>query len=153
MGLGGARVTTLGEKVRQLRKGRQWTLKSLANQTGLSQSYLSAIEKGKRPNPSFCAVVRLADALDVPLVYFVDDDVSTEREGKADDSRCEASTGILMLHDRNLQQFIASEESLPYLAFAKQLADHNALEDPSRVLQLVAEFLSDRKPPYKLPGQ
>lgn len=152
MGLGGARVTTLGEKVRQLRKGRQWTLKSLAHQTGLSQSYLSAIEKGKRPNPSFCAVVRLADALGVPLVYFVDEEVSTEHE-RRDDSHSGASTGILVLPDRNLEQFVASEESLPYLAFAKQLADHNALEDPSRVLQLVAEFLADRKPPYKLRGQ
>lgn len=56
----------LKDKLRELRTGRDLTLKNLAETTGLSVSYLSDIERG-RTNPSLKTVEALADALDVSV--------------------------------------------------------------------------------------
>lgn len=56
----------LKDKLRELRTGRDLTLKNLAETTGLSVSYLSDIERG-RTNPSLKTVGALADALDVSV--------------------------------------------------------------------------------------
>lgn len=54
----------LGLKLRQLRLDRQWGLKTLAEETGMSVSYLSEIEKGRKyPKPD--KLIQLAQALDV----------------------------------------------------------------------------------------
>lgn len=54
----------LGLKLRQLRLERQWGLKELAKETGMSVSYLSEIEKGRKyPKPD--KLIQLAQALGV----------------------------------------------------------------------------------------
>jgi XRE family transcriptional regulator, fatty acid utilization regulator len=54
----------LGLKLKQLRQGKGFTLKDLAERTGLSISYLSEIEKGKKyPKPE--KMIRVAGALGV----------------------------------------------------------------------------------------
>jgi transcriptional regulator with XRE-family HTH domain len=56
----------LKDKLRELRTGRNLTLKNLAEVTGLSVSYLSDIERG-RTNPSLKTVEALAEALEVSV--------------------------------------------------------------------------------------
>ncbi|RYE44175.1 MAG: XRE family transcriptional regulator [Hyphomicrobiales bacterium] len=53
-----------GRNVRRQRQDRQVTLEALADQVGLSYSYLGEIERGKR-NPTLAVVERLADALKI----------------------------------------------------------------------------------------
>lgn len=55
---------TFGRNVRQQRQDRQVTLEALADQVGLSYSYLGEIERGKR-NPTLAVVERLANALKI----------------------------------------------------------------------------------------
>ena len=56
----------LGLKVRNLRSRRGETLRTLADRAGLSVSYLSEIEKGKKyPKPE--TLMRLAQALEIPF--------------------------------------------------------------------------------------
>lgn len=54
----------LGVKLKQLRHERRYTLKDLAEKTGLSLSYLSEIEKGKK-YPKAEKLILIARALDV----------------------------------------------------------------------------------------
>ena len=56
----------LKDRLRELRKTRDLTLKNLAEETGLSVSYLSDIERG-RTNPSLKTMEALASALDVTM--------------------------------------------------------------------------------------
>ena len=56
--------------VKVLREHRGLSLRGLAERAGVSSSYLSEIEAGKKPG-SFDAMTRLADALDVPLDLLV----------------------------------------------------------------------------------
>lgn len=45
-------METFGDRLRQLRKSRGWTLAQLAAHSGYDKSYLSALETGRRSNPS-----------------------------------------------------------------------------------------------------
>lgn len=57
---------TLGETIRRLRRQKKWNLGKLAEETGLSYSYLSRVENDSA-SPQADAVVRLAEALDGDL--------------------------------------------------------------------------------------
>lgn len=53
-----------GEKIRQMREERSWTLSELAEKAGLSASYLSELERGET-NPSLKTIQKIASALNV----------------------------------------------------------------------------------------
>ncbi len=56
----------LGERVRELRKARNWTLEQAAQRAGLARSTLSKIENGQM-SPTFDAVRKLATGLDITV--------------------------------------------------------------------------------------
>ena len=56
----------LGERVRELRKARGWTLEQAAQQVGLARSTLSKIENGQM-SPTFDAVRKLATGLGISI--------------------------------------------------------------------------------------
>lgn len=64
----------IGERIRGRRQELHLALGDLAEQTGLSTSFLSQVERGL-VNPSIESLSTIAEALDVPLfLFFVDDD-------------------------------------------------------------------------------
>jgi transcriptional regulator with XRE-family HTH domain len=71
-GSGEASVTPLklGERVRQIRQARNWTLEEAARRAGLARSTLSKIEN-EQMSPTFDAVQKLARGLgiDVPQLF------------------------------------------------------------------------------------
>lgn len=62
---------TLPQRIRAMRKARQWTLEQLADQTGLSVAYLSDIERGEA-NPSIETLEKLANAFGGGLVFRIE---------------------------------------------------------------------------------
>lgn len=56
----------LGERVRELRKARDWTLEQAAQQVGLARSTLSKIENGQM-SPTFEAVRKLATGMGITV--------------------------------------------------------------------------------------
>ena len=56
----------IGERVRDLRKAREWTLEQAAQQVGLARSTLSKIENGQM-SPTFEAVRKLATGLGISI--------------------------------------------------------------------------------------
>ena len=133
---------SIGDKVARLRAARGWTLAEVAEQTGISISHLSAIENGTRKNPSFRVVTKIARVFNVSL-----DDFSTESPKKSVTKNPLALMAVT-LNDHKLSAFLASEEAPRYIAFAKRLADGEHQEDPSRLLAMIAAFLSDEKTHY-----
>jgi transcriptional regulator with XRE-family HTH domain len=57
----------LGERVRHLRKGRDWTQEDLAAHTGLDRSYISGLEVGRR-NPTYLNLLNISKAFGISLV-------------------------------------------------------------------------------------
>lgn len=63
-------MTVLGDEVRELRTGNGWTLEQIASAAGLSISYVSDIERGRRTCPVHTAIA-LAHALNSSSAHFV----------------------------------------------------------------------------------
>ena len=60
----------VGKKIRALRKIRGISLQQMANDTGMSYSYLSGLENGKH-SVSITNLQRVATFFDVDMVYFL----------------------------------------------------------------------------------
>ena len=74
----------LGERLRAFRERRGLTLQEVASRSGLSRSYLSELENGKK-QPSIKALEALADALNVALDALIPDggrEAEAEAEGR-----------------------------------------------------------------------
>ena len=64
-------ATRLGEKLHELRKQKKLTLDALAEQAGLSKSYLWELENRESQRPSAEKLSALADALGVAVSYLL----------------------------------------------------------------------------------
>ena len=65
----------IGDRVRQGRAGRGWTLNQLAERSGVSRRMLVSIEQGSA-NPSIATLLLISDALGIGLSALVDMDRS-----------------------------------------------------------------------------
>lgn len=63
-GLPGAAPESLGPRLRDLRKARQWTLETLAERSEVSRAMLSKIERGEA-SPTLIVAARIASALGI----------------------------------------------------------------------------------------
>jgi transcriptional regulator with XRE-family HTH domain len=73
-------TSTLGTRVRSLRRDRGWTLKDLGREAGLSHPFLSQLERGLA-QPSIGSVERIARALGLPVGLLWS---TPAREGRAE---------------------------------------------------------------------
>lgn len=60
----------VGDNCARLRRAKGWTQEQLAERSGLSQQYLSDLERGKR-NPTIVTIYEIAHALEVSHVELV----------------------------------------------------------------------------------
>ena len=65
---------TIGDKVKALRLSKKITIIALSRATGMSDRAIRYIENNER-QPGVDAIKKLAEALDVTVDYFMDDDV------------------------------------------------------------------------------
>lgn len=77
-------ATKLGEKIRSYRTKRALTLDALAQQAGLSKSYLWELENRESQRPSAEKLQGIADVLGVDVSFFVDDSVDDPEETHRD---------------------------------------------------------------------
>ena len=75
----------IGKSIRELRKSRQLAQHDLAELAGLTPSFLSLVENGKR-HPSLTVLQRIASALNVPEEVLIWDAVELP-DGLADKDR------------------------------------------------------------------
>lgn len=68
----------IGDKVRELRQQKRYTLQDLASKTGLSKPFLSQIENN-RVIPPVATLLKLARGLNVNMSYFFDDEVEQDK--------------------------------------------------------------------------
>ncbi|MFF2450433.1 helix-turn-helix domain-containing protein [Neobacillus sp. NPDC058068] len=64
----------IGERIKQLRENKGYSLTELARLANVSKSYLSQLERGLQSNPSMQFVKKVAIPLDVSIDYLLDDE-------------------------------------------------------------------------------
>lgn len=70
------KILTVGEKIRIARKGRQLTQKELGELCGIAEQTIGQYERGTL-NPKMETLGKIADALDIPFLTFIRNDVES----------------------------------------------------------------------------
>lgn len=76
--------SSLGDKIRVLRKQKKLSLEQLAELTDSSKSYIWELENKDEPKPSADKVAKIAAVLEVTTEFLLDESVSTPDEEVAD---------------------------------------------------------------------
>jgi len=71
-------ATTIGSKIKKLRKDKGYTLDQLATLADSSKSYIWELENKNLPRPSAEKLAKIAKALGATMDYFLDDEVTQE---------------------------------------------------------------------------
>lgn len=79
-------ATPLGEKIRELRKAKGYTLDRLAELTESSKSYIWELENKSPPRPSADKVAKIAAALGVTADYLMDPTETVKVEDATDNA-------------------------------------------------------------------
>jgi transcriptional regulator with XRE-family HTH domain len=141
----------LGGRVRARRQRRGWTLRDLADHTGLSVPYLSDIERGNVINPTLDTLTTLAAALKATVADLLGDQpaapaerplsVSLQRFVRSEDftRRIERLAGVA---DRPPE--LVRQEVIDFLATApKRASGELTTEDWRRLLTYYASLLEE----------
>jgi transcriptional regulator with XRE-family HTH domain len=78
--------TTVGEKIRRLRKQKGYTLDKLGDLTDSSKSYIWELENKNPPRPSAEKIAKIAAVLGVTAEYLVDPKESTPEPDVVDEA-------------------------------------------------------------------
>ncbi len=98
-------MTPFGKKVRELRAARGVTLKAMAEELGISQAYLSALEHGRRGRPTWLLIQRIIGYYNV----IWDDAEELERLAALSDPRVSIDTAGLTPEATELANRLARE--------------------------------------------
>src|SRR5918912_3429710 len=84
----------VGERLRAIRRSRRCTLQTVATRSGLSESFLSQVERG-RSSASIASLRRIADALGVSIADLFEPDSLPKARVLRRDERPALSFGVL----------------------------------------------------------
>jgi transcriptional regulator with XRE-family HTH domain len=79
-------LTTVGQRIKQLRDQRKWSQLKLAHEAGIALNTISRLERGEVADPSLSTLEALADAFGVTTAELVakpDPEPNGEPAGKA----------------------------------------------------------------------
>ena len=102
----------VGAQVKRWRRERGLTLATVAERSGLNVGYLSQIENDKA-SPSLTCLASIGDALNVPIAWFLMDDVPPPQVVKASDRTSRVNgLGRVELVDGGLSRDISVIEAI-----------------------------------------
>lgn len=112
-----AEPLNLGERVRELRKGRNWTLEQAATQAGLARSTLSKIENGQM-SPTYDALKKLAEGLQISVPQLFTPPVQDKINGRMAVNRSGqgAMRATTTYEHELLAEQLTKKQMLPYRA-------------------------------------
>jgi len=112
-----AQPLDLGQRVRELRKSRNWTLEQAAQQAGLARSTLSKIENGQM-SPTYEALKKLAVGLEISVPQLFTPPSKGQVNGRMALTRAGEGSGQLTTtyeHELLAEQ-LTKKQMLPYRA-------------------------------------
>lgn len=125
----------IGIKLRSLRKLRDMTVEELAQRSGVSRSYITNIENGRKTEVSSRVIDSLANALGINADYF-------RIRG------AQLPTDCLPNLDPEFIALLAKSESMPFLQLTKKALAHGvSAETVEAVIDAIIKTQHKRKNP------
>ncbi len=81
----------LGENIRYLRQGKNWSLAQLADKSGVSKAYISDLENGAGGRPNIQYLYRIAVALETTIDTLVNQSVRSSQKKTSKSTRTDES--------------------------------------------------------------
>ncbi|EME8083981.1 hypothetical protein EA73_01014 [Enterococcus faecium] len=100
----------IGEKIYKLRRLNNETMNDLVKQTGVSKSWLSDIESGKKQRVDFNKICAIAKHYEVSLEYFSDDCLDSDEHEDIIPLTGEAGVRSMKLIEQSLKYLNNKEE-------------------------------------------
>lgn len=100
----------IGDKIYKLRRLNNETMNDLVKQTGVSQSWLSDIESGKKQRADFNKICAIAKHYEVSLEYFSDDCLDSDEHKDIFPLTGEAGVRSMKLIEQSLKYLNGKEE-------------------------------------------
>ncbi len=72
-------MKTIGNKLKEARRGSNLTLMRVEEMTGISNAYLSQLENDKIKNPSGNILFKLSKLYNIPLSSIINNEIDTEK--------------------------------------------------------------------------
>lgn len=129
----------LGERISDKRKEKGFSQEALANQVGVTSSFISQIEKGLR-NPSYGLLQKISLALDVPVEYLVGGEVKG-----IEDPTSKIIASALRFLDTNKKSKLL--EYIHFLTGTKKYYDFPFFDSPVEYAQYVLKRYKYSSPP------
>lgn len=133
----------IGEFIRKKRKERKLTLKQLADEIGLSQTYLSQIELGDRKaSPEI--IKKLSNVFNLPHLYLMEKAGYTEKTDKLENSRAQ----LLSLQEEKLKHNIRYSQIAVWLTGSdlseeQRIHGEKALKESNLAIQGLDEAIKE----------
>ena len=106
------RRPAIGRQVKRWRRERSLTLADVAERSGLNVGYLSQIENDKA-SPSLSCLAAIGDALDVPMAWFLIDEIPEPQVIRASERTATSSSeGRIERVDGNLSRGLSIIEAV-----------------------------------------
>jgi transcriptional regulator with XRE-family HTH domain len=131
----------LGKLIKKAREHKsemireKYTQEMLANDIGLARSSIGDFESGRK-YPKYDYLAKIADACEVSLSFF-----GEEEEGRIYYSE----PAIFEKLPDDLKDFVAKEESTPYLVVAQQLASYDLDKISEKEMKFLIQYLKMAK--------
>lgn len=77
-------MTLIGQRIKQYRNEKGYSLSELAEKAGVAKSYLSSIERNLQTNPSIQFLEKVSAVLDVSVHTLLHEKDETEYDGQLD---------------------------------------------------------------------
>lgn len=119
---------TLGEKIAEIRKKKDISIRDLAAKSGVSKGYLSKLENNKILSPSLKKLDKIAEALGVKTSDFIE---YTQDE--------ESFLQALSSYKGSIKEFFVSEDGSEYVLDGKQLTE----EELTAAISLIRSLRSN----------
>jgi transcriptional regulator with XRE-family HTH domain len=125
------------ERLKQLREEQNISVKDLGERCGTSGATISRYETGVH-EPKSNMVQKLADFFNVNPAWLMGADVNRNGE----ETIISYDNPVVFAHlDKDLQEFVAKEESTPYIILAKNLSAYDPDKLTEREFKLMVEWL------------
>jgi len=103
----------VGEKIKNLRIRKKYSITELSEKAKVSKSYLSYIERGIQENPSLQVLSRLARTLDTTVEYLMGQEIKMKNTSMPIDPEW------ILLVDEAIKNGVSKEDFSYYLDFIK----------------------------------
>ncbi|TKC19593.1 helix-turn-helix domain-containing protein [Robertmurraya kyonggiensis] len=108
----------VGERIKQLRTKKGYSISELAKIAGVSKSYLSYIERNVQRNPSLQFLTKIAETLETSMEYLLEEEIQLDEEW-------------ISLIKKAINDGVSKEDFQKYLDFVKFKKWEEDQHDPS----------------------